>query len=239
MRATVEYLLHTKLGRAEMYKIHPRQVDHPLVLRRDSSDIDVFREIFLDGDYFPLDNMTNVSLIVDCGANVGYLSAWFLSRYPDCQIIAVEPDPDNFTILQYNLAAYGDRANAVHASVWSHKVQLMMSQQFSRDGCEGTKQVRVCGPGEKAEFEGLDMGSLLAASGYDRISLLKMDIEGAEAVVFSENYESWLDRVDTITIELHDDSSFGNASEVFFSAISGRGFQISRCRELIICHRFI
>ena len=123
----------------------------------------------------------------------------------------------------------------LRAGVWSHTAPLVMCQTPYRDGREWTRQVRLCEPDEEADVEGVDVGSLFASSRHDRISLLKMDVEGAEAVIFSENFQSWLDKVDAIAIELHDDSTFGNASEIFFSAISGRGFQISHSGELTIC----
>jgi hypothetical protein len=68
---------------------------------------------------------------------------------------------------------------------------------------------------------------------------LKMDIEGAEAVVFGALDISWLDRVDNIAIELHHDTAFGNASGIFSSAIAKRGFATSRCGELTICRRSV
>jgi hypothetical protein len=113
----------------------------------------------------------------------------------------------------------------------------VLSRTPYRDGREWARQVRLCGPDEEGDLEGIDIGSLLAASGHERISLLKIDIEGAEAVVFSEHCGTWLDRVDTIAIELHDDSSFGSGSGAFHSAIAGRGFRISRSGELTICRR--
>lgn len=60
-----------------------------------------------------------------------------------------------------------------------------------------------------------------------------MDIEGAEAIVFSAHYENWLHLVDNIAIELHDDTSFGIASDIFHQACKGR-FQFSSSGELII-----
>ncbi len=78
----------------------------------------------------------------------------------------------------------------------------------------------------------LDISSLISGSGHDRISILKIDIEGAEAVLFRENYELWLGFVDHIVIELHDDSAFGSASDLFNNAISGYDFSISRFGEL-------
>jgi len=137
-----------------------------------------------------------------------------------------------------NLAPYGDRVKLLRAGIWSHPARLALSQQPYRGERSGwTRQVKVCGPGEDGEFDGINIGSLLASSGYDRISILKMDVEGAEAVIFSKNFDAWLERVDAIAIELHDDSMFGKGSEVFFSAINGQGFQVSRSGELTICRR--
>lgn len=78
--------------------------------------------------------------------------------------------------------------------------------------------------------------SLLRESGLDRISILKMDVEGAEAVVFAKNYESWLPFVDNIVIELHDHSSFGRASDIVLNAIYCKSFNISRYGELTVCN---
>lgn len=194
-------------------------------------------QIFSGREYECLDDFSQPGLIIDCGANVGYSSAYFLSKHPNAYVVAVEPDPDNFTVLKRNLAPYGDRVNVVRAGIWSHTAALAMAQEVYRDGRAWTRQVRVCDPREKGGFAGIDIGSLLASTGYMRISILKVDIEGAEAVVFANNYETWINLVDAIAIELHDDSTFGRGSEVFLSAISGRGFEISHSGELTICRR--
>ena len=210
---------------------------HRLFVRRGSSDLDVFDQIFIQNEYGCLDDLTDVRLVIDCGANVGYSSAYFLSRHPKSRIVAVEPDPENFAMLRRNLAPYGSRANSIQAAVWSHPTRLALSESRYRDGREWTRQVRVAEPSDKTHIEGVDIGTLLASSGHDRISILKVDVEGAEAVIFSENYRSWLDKVDVIAIELHDDSVFGNGKEVFFTAIEGRGFRVSRRGELTVCRK--
>jgi hypothetical protein len=70
---------------------------------------------------------------------------------------------------------------------------------------------------------------ILRESGQDRISLLKIDIEGAEVQLFSEGCESWLSKVDNIVIELHDDSCFGPASEIVVQKILDTGcFSVSK-----------
>jgi hypothetical protein len=83
----------------------------------------------------------------------------------------------------------------------------------------------------------VDIESLLQRSGHDRVSILKIDIEGSEAVVFSDHHATWIDRVDNIVIEIHDDSVFGHCSAVFARAIANREFNVSRSGELTVCRR--
>lgn len=218
-----------------MHGSHPPHVMFPLWIRDSSSDFVVFNQIFRDVEYSCLDAMTNVGLVLDCGANVGYSSAYFLSRFPNCQVIAIEPDPGNFAMLQRNLLPYGSRVGMVRGGVWSHAARLAISKEAYRYGSECTRQVRECGSDEPADIDGIDIATLLERSGHDKISILKVDIEGAEAVVFSNNYQSWIEKVDSIVIELHDDSCFGKASEIFHSAIKDCNFQISRSGELTVC----
>lgn len=235
---TAKYLFcHTcGLGGSE-YWLRPRMAQNAVCIRRGTSDMDVFKLIFVDREYSDLDDLNDVGLVIDCGANVGYSSAYFLSAFPRCFVVAVEPDPGNYAALERNLAAYRDRAKLLRCGIWSHTARLALSRDVFRDGREWSRQVRVCEPGEPADIEGVDIGTLLAESGRVRISLLKMDIEGAEAVVFAENYSAWLERVDAMAIELHDDSMFGNGFQVFHAAIKDQNFQVLTNGELTICRR--
>jgi FkbM family methyltransferase len=212
-------------------------VRHPLRCRKGSSDRDVFRQIFVQREYACLDDLTDVDLVLDCGANVGYSSAYLLDRFPECHVVAVEPDPDNFALLEANLTPYRGRVRTVRSAVWSHPTGLVLSNARYRDGREWARQVRECRPGEPPAFTATDIGSLLRESGREKISILKMDIEGAEAVVFASDCASWLGKVDALVVELHDDSSFGGCSEVFFAAIVGEDFDVSRNGELTVCRR--
>lgn len=225
------------IERHSEYTAHPAGALHPLMLRRGSSDREVLDQVFVEREYGCLDDLTDVDLVIDCGANAGYSSAYFLSQFPRCRLIAVEPIAGNFDLLKRNLAPYGPRATAIRAGVWSHPAPLAVSPEIYRDGREWAWQVRECGPNEQTDFQGIDIGTLLADSGCERISILKMDVEGAEAVIFAENCRPWLDRVDAMAVELHDDTSFGPATGVFQAAIDGHAFAVTRSGELTICRR--
>jgi FkbM family methyltransferase len=216
------------------YVLRSRYAQFPLKCRPNTSDIDVFRQVYVIREYRCLDDIRDAGLIIDCGANVGYSSAYFLSRFPKSYLMAIEPDPGNFSLLETNLAPYDNRYRAICSAVWSHPVALLLSEVPFRDGKEWARTVREPRNGEKATMTSIDIGTLLAASGYDRISILKVDIEGAESIVFSSNYETWIGKVDNLVIELHNDE----CRSIFRKAISNVNFCISECDELVVCRAF-
>jgi FkbM family methyltransferase len=217
----------------EPYSVRAHEAQHPLWIRPSTSDLDAFRQVFMEREYAALGDLANVDLVIDCGANVGYTSAWFLTRYPSCRLITIEPDAGNFAMLSRNLAPYGDRARLIRAGLWSRPCGLKISEAPFRDGREWSVQVHEARADEATDLVAVDLGSLLAEAGAARVSILKIDIEGAERQVFSENYESWIDRFDALAIELHDDE----CRRVFEQAIRGQPLAISQAEELTICRR--
>src|SRR5262245_53394497 len=92
---------------------------HPLVLRRNTSDFMVIVQVFIERQYDDPLEFDHPPLIVDCGANIGCSSVFFLKRYPTATVIAVEPDPVNAAACRRNLAPYGTRAEGRECAVWS------------------------------------------------------------------------------------------------------------------------
>lgn len=211
----------------------------PLLCRLGTSDRWIFHQIFVQQEYAPLLDIENVDLIIDCGAYIGYSAAYFLSRFPQAHVIAIEPDKDNFELLKKNLSPYGERAELIHGAIWSNSAKLTMSDVYYRGAQYASRQVRECLPDEPGEVCAVDIPSLLANSRRNRISILKVDIEGSEGIIFGaqSGCEKWLHKVDAIAIELHDDSQFGNCTLIFQAAISKQAFEVSQSGELTICRR--
>src|SRR5687768_11813250 len=88
----IRWMDHRKLFSGKTVTIRPLCLQYPVVVRmQSSSDADVFENIFVDEELgFDLKEMPRS--VLDLGANVGYASAWFLSKYPECTLVAVEPD---------------------------------------------------------------------------------------------------------------------------------------------------
>ncbi|TLY16663.1 MAG: FkbM family methyltransferase [Nitrospirae bacterium] len=218
---------------ARPYTLRSPYARYPLTCRPGTSDLYAFWQIFVECEYACLDDCVNPNLIIDCGANVGFSSAYFLSRFPQTAVIAVEPEPGNFGMLEINLRPYGSRAQLVKSAVWSHPTELVISREPYRDGREWSTQVRECRSGETADLRAVDIGTLLDRSGHRTISILKVDVERAEAEIFSRNYESWIERVDAIVIELHDEE----CTRIFHRAIATLPFELSRSGELTVCKK--
>jgi FkbM family methyltransferase len=200
------------------YRLYSPLSQHSLVCRFGTTDREVFAHVFVSGAYDDVDPQRAPRFIIDGGANVGYSSVYFLSRFPLAHVLAVEPDDRNFQVLLQNLAPHRGRATALRGAIWSRCTGLILSRGTFGDGREWATQV-LEDPAREADLEGFDVGTLLARFGDGCIDLLKLDVEGSEREVFRQ-YESWLHRVDTIAIELHDkecrDTFFRTLSTVRF-----------------------
>jgi FkbM family methyltransferase len=184
-------------------RLKPKQVPHPLSVRLGSaSDLIVFGQIFRLEEYASLREIP-ARFVLDLGANAGYSSAYFLSCFPQATVLAVEPDPSNFAMCRQNLAPYGKRARLVQGAAWSRRGMLALSRGTFRDGRQWATAVRESSDPAEAVVEAWDVPSLLELAGFSHIDLLKVDIEGSEVTLFSENAGSWIPAVRNLCIELH------------------------------------
>jgi FkbM family methyltransferase len=213
----------------------------PVVLRRrpgivwmryDTSDYDVLRQIFVIEEFKTIGvELDAPKYIVDCGANAGYAALYFLQRYPTSFVTAIEPESGNVRLCEKNLQPYADRTAIVEAGVWSSDVGLIVEKGIYADGRDWATRVRAAAADEVPQVQGVHLGTILNASGFDVIDLLKVDIENSERTVFGSNVDDWLPRVRNIVIELHDDE----CRQTFFAALEGYRYDLVRQGNLTIC----
>jgi FkbM family methyltransferase len=220
------------VGQGALLKLKIKNAQYPLFLRIGSSDREVLGQIFIEKEYETI-AVESPRTILDLGANVGYSSAYFLSKYPEASVVAVEPDSGNYAMCRRNLEPYGSRARVVHGAVWPERRQLVVERGGWRDGREWTAQVKPANeestPSESVE--GYDMATLIGLSGATEIDMLKIDIERSELELFSRHTESWLPRIRNLCIELH-----GSDCEAVFSrALADYSCDLSCVGELTVC----
>jgi FkbM family methyltransferase len=187
--------------------------------------------VITNGEYSSLKLENEPTLILDCGANIGCASISLLSRFPQAHIVAIEPDRDNFEMCRRNLAPFGNRVTLINAAVWPEDAELEVVRGEFAGGWEWAHQVRPAPIGSVGEVRGLSFESLIAQLPYERIDLLKIDIEGAEKEIFSGCCSGWLPRVANLVIELHDEE----AAAIVFRALRGYSFRRETLGELTAC----
>lgn len=208
------------------YRVYAAGVRFPLWLRPRTTDVYVFEQIFVNKQFSCFDRWDGNGLVVDLGGYTGLSAAYFLNKFPRCRVAAVESDPENFALLKKNLAPYGERVRAIQAAVWSHRTAVCLSEKQLKEGGEWAREVREAGPGETGTVETIDIPAILKDSGTDRITILKMNIEGAEAVVFRDSGK-WLPYVDALIMHIHDNTPFGPCREMIAAATRAAGFRMS------------
>jgi FkbM family methyltransferase len=200
-------------------QIYLSSTGREITLRGATTDVACFEKVFISKEYsLPFEYSPQV--IVDAGANVGMATLYFASRYPTARILAIEPEPKNFEMLQRNCAGLSNVV-LVQAALWPAQRRLTISDDgFGEWAYSVTEQSTT---ESTNELSAITIEEILRKLSVNRIDLLKLDIEGSERELFSADAGMWLDRVECIVIELHDRYRPGCA-KAFYSALATRNF---------------
>ena len=212
----IKVLAQMFLKRTE--KVSISSIKYPVSLRPDTSDYDVFYQLFSKSEYdLPISIDFEPKLIIDAGANIGLAAVYFKNKFPDSMIISIEPDSGNFQMLQKNTKPYSN-VFLEKAGLWNKETYITVEDTYGL-GAHGMIVKENDSPVENS-LKAVTIDSLLKK--YDltgqRIDILKVDIETSEKYFFASNYESWLPNTKMLIVELHDIIEKGCAQS-FFSAI--------------------
>lgn len=200
----------------------------PVFLRARTADVAVFRQIF---GYRELDIeiCETPTFIIDAGAHIGLSSIWLSHRFPGAYIVALEVEASNFSLLKKNTASY-KKIIPINKALWWKRTVLEIEDPTVDNWEYRITQATSRGANS---VEAVTVQDILLEYGRDRIDLLKMDIEGAELDIFTHHYQSWIDRVQVIFVELHDRFRLG-CKDAMRKAIAGRHFTESMSGEYTI-----
>lgn len=220
--------LRFKSIRNELYRVEalPRskQFDTRLdgkIIRGVDSDayVAMHREIF-GSSIYQFQASSNAPYILDCGANIGLSVIYFKSLYPAARVVAFEPDPDVFEVLDGNVRAF-DLKDVVLLSkgVWTSNSVL----QFIADPVYGLGGYIAPDGGDSraVEVPVVRLRDYLGKS----IDMLKLDVEGAECEVVSDCADM-LKNVKNIFIEYHSVVGRPQCLGQLLSSLSDAGFRV-------------
>jgi FkbM family methyltransferase len=164
-----------------VYTIRVPGYPHPVKIRGgNGSDGFAFYQILAMKDFDIFGNLGAPKLIIDAGANIGMSSVYFLNRFPEVKIVAIEPDPETFEICRANLAPYGNRVVLIKGAIWSSSGRVVLE----KGELEWNSHVRE-GKGDSS-VDAYDVPALIAAGGGGAVDLFTVDIEGGAGSIREE-----------------------------------------------------
>lgn len=179
---------------------------HPVALRCGTSDIIALLRVCRDRVYdFPMRATPRRILIL--GAHVGYGALWFARRFPEARIVCVEPNAASLRLLTQNTLPLR-RIQTIGVAAWHGPTRLGVRSRVMGDwGMQVHDQL----PDAERTISARGVGEILSMAGWDQADLVVCDIQGAEAAVFADPGQRWMQTLDTLAIFLRE-----GAREAFF-----------------------
>lgn len=191
-------------GRKRIFRIRPAAVAQPLTVRPNTTDLPCLCEIFTAGEYSDYAEFCpkRVSTVLDLGGNVGMSVRFWQEKFPDVKILVVEPDEGNIAQLMKNVLA-GPSPSRVE-TVQAFAAAAAGQAGIDRSSGEWTFHMTENSHAGEPLVPKIPVGVLIEklAGTADQISLLKCDVEGAEAEIFAD-CGNWISKVISAVVETH------------------------------------
>jgi len=199
-----------------------------LRFRPDTIDVANIIQVFHKKQYACLENILDVKTVVDLGAYVGYSAYYLKTLYPKAFLVALEPYVKSYKMCVDNLSVFPD-CKVILGAAWPTctTLRIVLPKEKYHD-----TSVRVTSVDVKDEHcvKSFTIPMIMDMFNFERIDILKIDIENAERALFSKNV-GWLDKVNNIVIELHNKI----ARETFFKTMSLYNYDLYVRGELTMC----
>ncbi len=211
--------IYQQLKRKELICARLRSYEHPLFFRNNPYDFVTFCEVTLSETYHCA--LPTADFIIDGGGNIGLTAAYFAREYPDALIATVEPEGNNFELLKKNTAS-SRMIRPLFGGIWNKETNLQIVDNGS--GNNAFTVTELDAPATDS-IKAYTIPEIMALHERSTIDIVKLDIEGAEKVVFASGYENWLPRTRLLIVELHDRMQLGSSKAVF-TAVSKYDFSV-------------
>jgi FkbM family methyltransferase len=173
-----------------------------VALRKGTTDFKVFDEIFVEHAYAACLRALPASLgritLIDLGANIGLSALYFVQTLEVTEIIALEPDPDNFRMLSENLCRAGLANRSTALCAFAGADRAFAELHDSGNGAWGMRM----GPLSDTGTCVLPLAKIAAEARSGPPLVLKCDIEGGERQLFLR-IRDWDRLIRYIFLELH------------------------------------
>jgi FkbM family methyltransferase len=181
--------------------------------------IDLFEEIFIFQVY-DFANSTPRPLIVDCGSNIGLSVLYFKKIYPDARIIAFEPDPETFALLEENIQRNNlSDISAFNVALQDNEGEMVLYKKHQTPGSLTMSLI-----GSPGNLQTTIQSRKLSDYIHDTATIIKIDVEGSEVSIITDLIQNQkIGLVEKMIIEYHP-SITKRPTEEFISMIEQHNF---------------
>lgn len=161
----------------------------------------LFREVFLSKEY-SFATTTAEPVIIDCGSNIGMSILYFKDLFPKAKISGFEANPHTYNLLKKNVetnnlkevelynTALSDHNGEISFFISENIGTLVGSTRSDRGGSTELK----CTASKLSDH----------IKNFERIDLIKMDVEGSEHLIIKDLFESsCMKKADQFLVEYH------------------------------------
>ena len=156
-------------------------------------------------------------VLLDIGANIGYVSAVFLKRIDKSEVLCIEPQPGVVDLLRKNMAQFGGRAKIEQVGLADKNGYLKFHVNTKNRGAS-----RISADGE-IEIQ-VKMACAVLAT-LPRLDLIKIDVEGFEEPIF-RSIEAELKRLKPRAILFEDQTGAAAPTEKIGAILTRCGYRI-------------
>jgi FkbM family methyltransferase len=215
-----------KSNRYEGFRVS--RLKYPFSMRGNAYDFATFEEVILRETYNVQMDFTP-RYIIDGGGNIGLTAAYFATRFPGASIITLEPDRENFSLLQKNTSLYTN-ITAVNSGIWWRSADLVVKDTGKGNNGFVVEEVEKTTTGS---VPALSIEDIMLQQGWKHIDLLKLDVEGSEKEIFSSGYQNWLPNTRVLIVEVHDRMKKG-CSRSLLNAVNSFNFSLEIAGENLV-----
>jgi FkbM family methyltransferase len=220
-RSIPKLLLNVRpmLQMAALFLGRPRSQPLTITLRpgglkfrvRTAMDVWVIKETCLDRTYERGAALRDGWTIIDIGAGLGDFTAYAAWRSPHGRVLAYEPFPESFALLEQNLQLNGARN--------------VEAQPYAIAGAAGPLRLDIGGEhavqhtttahgAHTIEVPAITLDTVLTDQAVTRCDFLKMDVEGAEYAILMAASAATLGKIERIALEYHGHPSAGTPNQL-------------------------
>ncbi|MEK6479223.1 FkbM family methyltransferase [Catalinimonas sp. 4WD22] len=195
-----------------------------------------FKESFLDDIYlrgFPQSVLKKKNLkVIDIGANVGFFSLYMFYQFLNARVLAFEPIPYNFGVLEQYQKRFKDFDFHIFPKAVGGKNEKITLNASKLDGYTTMASVfESSKKGHQIEVEALSLDTVFDQHQLKQIDLLKLDCEGAEYDIIYNASEETLNNISMMSIETHQGVQKDENLQSLQVFLKKKGFQLSALDE--------